>query len=98
MSTDNPSGRVTNSDLEQATQLAQLDVVVCNHPMRYATLENLSDNTPAVARMTKGAVSKPGAAACLCQVASNHRRLHCYCAISSYLPGPQNGLAPAPPV
>ena len=73
---DNPTGRITNSNLEQAALLTQLDVMSCSHVTRYATLDNLTDNTAALSRARKGAVSKPGAAARLCQVASNHQCLH----------------------
>jgi hypothetical protein len=93
VSAENPNGRITNSDLEHAALLAQLDVMTHTCPVRYATLENLCDNTPAVSRTRKGAVSKPGAAAYLCQVASDHQRLHRYHHRAEYLPGPQNIMA-----
>jgi hypothetical protein len=88
VSTQKPVGRVTNSDLEQAAMLGQLDVIA-NHlvDMTYVTLETLCDNTPAVSRAWKGAVSNPGPAAYLCQVASDHQRLHGYHHhVAKYLP------------
>ena len=93
VSSDNPTGRITNSDLEQAALLAQLDVMSCSHASRYATLHNLTDNTAALSRARKGAVSKPGAAARLCQVASDHQRLHRYCHQAGFIPGLSNVAA-----
>jgi hypothetical protein len=93
VSTNNPGGHITNSNLEQAALLAQVDVMAHSHPVRYATLENFSDNTPAVSRVCKGAVSAPGPASYLCQLASDHQRLHRYLHTASYIPGPQNAPA-----
>ena len=62
----NPRGTITNSDLEQAGLLAQVDLMMTTHDARYATIVNLSDNTPAVSRVHKGAVTSDGAAAYLC--------------------------------
>jgi hypothetical protein len=86
-------GHITNSDLEHAGLIAQTDVMAHSHPVRYATLENFSDNTPAVSRVKKGAVSSPGPAAYLCQLASDHQRAHRYNHIATYIPGPQNAPA-----
>ena len=60
VSTDNPTGSITNSDLEHAGLIAQLDVQCTSHSTTYATICNLSDNTPAVSRVKKGAISSDG--------------------------------------
>ena len=93
VSVDNPHGHVTNSDLEHAGLLGQVDVQAHLQSVRYATLENFSDNTAAVSRVRKGAVSKPGPSAYLCQVASDHQRAHRYHHVAAYLPGPENVAA-----
>ena len=94
VSVDNPNGSVTNSDLEHAALLGQVDIMCCNHDVRYATLENCSDNTPAVSRVHKGAVSSgPGAAAALCRFASDHQRANRYCHLATFLPGEANVMA-----
>ena len=93
VSADNPSGSVTNSDLEHTALLAQVDAMCCLTDLAYATLENFSDNTPAVSRVRKGAVASHGAAAALCRFASDHQRLHRYCHTAQYLPGEQNTMA-----
>ena len=93
VSADNPNGDVTNSDLEHAALLAQVDTMAQTHDVRYATLENFSDNTPAVSRVRKGAVSTAGAAASLCRYASDHQRLYRYCHVAHFLPGDANSMA-----
>ncbi|MGL4807582.1 MAG: hypothetical protein ACRC4O_02450, partial [Giesbergeria sp.] len=90
---DNPSGHITNSDLEYAAVLAQHDVMAHSHAVAHATLDTLCDNTPAVSRSRKGAVSSPGPASSLCQLASDHQRAYAYCSRVHYLPGPVNVMA-----
>ncbi len=93
VSTDNPEGSVTNSDLEQAGLLAQLSLMTSTHDTRYATIVNACDNTPAVSRASKGAVSSDGPASFLCGLACLHQRDHRYCHQAFYLPGPDNVMA-----
>ena len=93
MSASNPGGSITNSDLEHAGLLGQVDVMVHHRDMRYATIWNTSDNTPAVSRVTKGAVSSDGPVAYLCDHACLHQRLHRYCHKATYLPGDANVMA-----
>jgi hypothetical protein len=93
----NPSGQVTNSDLEQAGLLAQVSVISHHHDVAYATLANGSDNTPAVSRITKGAVTSDGPAAHLCNYACAHQRQHRYhCHLAHFLPGEANVMADDP--
>jgi hypothetical protein len=93
VSHDNPSGDVTNSNLEHVGLLAQVNLMTHTHDVCYATLENFPDNTPAVSQVRKGAVSAAGAAAGLCRFASNHQRIHRYCHRAQYLPGDSNCMA-----
>ena len=93
VSADNPTGRVTNSDLEHAGLLAQASLMCHEHDLRYATIANGSDNTPAVSRVSKGAVTSDGPAAHLCNFACMHQRQHRYCHQAFYLPGPVNTMA-----
>ena len=93
VSADNRSGTITNSDLEQAGLLAQVTIMTEHHSVRYATISNGLDNTPAVGRMTKGAVTSDGPAAHLCNFACQHQRLHRYCPITHFIPGVENVMA-----
>ena len=88
-------GDITNSDLEQAGILGQAECARVFGGLTYATLETLSDNTPAVSRFVKGATSSRSAAAYLCRLASRHRRAHRYCHNVSYIPGDANSMADA---
>jgi hypothetical protein len=93
VSHDNLPGDVTNSDLEHAGLLVQVNLMTHTHDVCYVTLENFSDNTQAVSRVRKGAVSTAGAAAGLCRFASNHQRIHRYYHRAQYLPGDSNCMA-----
>jgi hypothetical protein len=93
VSKKNPSGRVTNSDLEQAGLLAQVSVISHHHDVAYATLANRSDNTPAVSCVTKGAVTSNGPATHLCNYACAHQCQHRYCHLAHFLPGEANVMA-----
>ena len=93
VSVDNPSGRITNSDLEHAALLAQVGLIASRDDVRFHTIGNLSDNTPAVSRVTKGAVSSDQAAAHLCNFACMHQRQHKYCHVACFLPGDENVMA-----
>ena len=93
VSYDNPKGSITNSDLEQAGILAQTALMARHFNIRYATIANGADNTPAVCRMRKGAVTSDKAPAYLCDYASALQREHRYCSLNFYLPGPDNVMA-----
>ena len=93
VSTDNLSGTVTNSDLEQAGLIGQLCVMSDHFHVRYSTIVNGTDNTPAVSRVAKGAVTGSEIAANLCHLAASHQRHHRYCHKAYYLPGEENVMA-----
>ena len=93
VSTNNMSGTITNSDLEQAGLLGQVALMATTHDIRYATLANCCDNTPAVSRIRKGAVSSDGPASFLCNYGCSHQRLHRYCHLATFLPGLDNIMA-----
>jgi hypothetical protein len=89
----NLSGRITNSDLEQAGLLAQVSVTSHHHDAAYATIANGSDNTPAVACITKEAVTSDGPAAHLCNYTCTHQHQHRYCHMPHFLSGDANVMA-----
>ena len=93
VSTDNPNGTITNSDLEHTGMLGQLHLISRLHDSRYATIPTLCDNTPAVSRVDKGAVSSVGPAAHQCILACDHQRHNHYCHISQCIPGEANVMA-----
>ena len=93
VSADNPHGDITNSDLEHAGLLAQVSLMATTHDVRYATLVNGCDNTPAVSRTAKGAITSDGAGARLCNYACAHQRQERYCHVAFYFPGDANVMA-----
>ena len=93
VSTDNPMGALTNSDLEQSALTVHHDVVCNAYDVRELTVSTCSDNTPAVSRLHKGSLTTDKAAAYLCRLQSSHQRHHRYCPEVSYIPGPANAMA-----
>ena len=93
ISSSNPGGTVTNSDLEHCALIAQAGLMSTTHDTAYATLGNLTDNTPARSRVHKGAISDDGPAAQLCTIAALHQREHRYCHQAWYIPGPANVMS-----
>ena len=93
VSWENPTGSITNSDLELAAALAQQDVVAQQIDIRERTIHTHSDNTPTVAWLNKGSNSKAGPAATLLRLQAFHQRMHRYHPRHDYIPGPANVMA-----
>jgi hypothetical protein len=87
VSFDNPSGSITNSDLELAEVLCHQDDC-CE-----LTLATLCDNTPAVAWIKRGSVSNNSSAAYLLRLFALHCRHHRYLTEVSHIPGVLNTMA-----
>ena len=73
---DNPSGDLTNSDLEQASILAQADVAAFLDDICKLTLATLNDNSATIARNQKGAITSDHTAAYICHRSSLHCQHH----------------------
>jgi len=93
VSSDNPSGDITNSDLEQAIMVVELDNIANSYDVRGATISNLMNNTPTLTRHVKGSTTTSGPAAYLCQISSLHQRCHRYCSEVSFINGVENVMA-----
>ena len=93
VSWSNPTGSLTNSDLEQAGLICHQDILAQQHDLRERTVCTLSDNTPAISREQKGSSSSDSAAAYLCRVASLHQRAYRYRLRTSHVPGSLNVMA-----
>ena len=72
MTTENPGGNLTNSDLEQAGVLAQADIVNNLYDLHDCTLSILNDNIAAVSHNHKEALTSNHAGAYLCCLTSLH--------------------------
>ena len=93
VSDDNPTGTLTNSDLELAATILQEDVWSSITDIRERTVHTLSDNTPAVFWRAKGSISRHGPAARLLALASLRQRHLRHVPRLHYLPGSRNTLA-----
>ena len=58
VSSDNPTGNITNSDLEQAGGVWHHMVLANQRDIRERTVQSACDNTPAVSRFRKGSVGR----------------------------------------
>ncbi len=93
VSTTNPHGSITNSDLELAGTIAQHDVLAHAADIREHTVHNLHDNTPAVYWQRKGSTTTSGPAAYLLRLQAVHQRFHRYVPHHDYIPGSSNVMA-----
>jgi hypothetical protein len=93
VSSSNPSGSLTNSDLEQLGLVCHADILASAYDIREHTISTSSDNTAAVSREQRGSTTTTDAAAYLCRIASIHQRAHRYRQKVAYLPGPLNVMA-----
>ena len=76
VSWNNPRGRITNSDMETAGTILHQDVLGDHALVAGETCHNYSDNTPSVARRTKGSATTTKATAAILRYAALHRRRH----------------------
>ena len=94
VSSDNPRGTVTNSDLELAGSIAQDDILAQALPgQHHLSTCTFSDNTPAVSWKSKGSTTTTGPAAYLLQQYALHRRHYRYQNELNFLPGSLNSMA-----
>ena len=93
ITTTNPSGTITNSDLKLAGAIAHAGTLAHHQDIWECTVATFSDNTPAVAWGTKASVTTMGPAAYLLHTASLHQWRHHYLVQCAYIPGPANVLA-----
>ena len=93
VSTANPHGRITNSDLELAGQIAHLDILAQHSDCRERTVSTLTDNISARSWQRKGSTTTLGPAAYLLRLQALHQRHHRYLNQSDYIPGPANAMA-----
>jgi hypothetical protein len=93
VSSDNPTGTITNSDLELAGTIAQHDVLVHHVDCRERTIHTLTDNTPALAWQSKGSTTTTGPPAYLLRLQAIHQRHYRYLPRLAHIPGVYNVMA-----
>jgi len=102
VSVANPTGTITNSDLELLGTIAHQAVLASQTPMAETTLALLNDNMAAIHWLQWGLVTSTKATTYLLHVQALHAQHHCYTMTYNYLPGPQHDgrqlLPPLAPV
>ena len=93
VSWENPRGKLTNSDLEQAGVIAHADVLAQHQDLRERTICSLSDNIASVSREARGSTSTDSPSAYLCRLASLHQRFFRYRQRLAHIPGILNVMA-----
>ena len=93
VSQNNPTGSISNSDLELAGTIAHDDVLANATSVAHLGTCELTDNTPSMAWRQKGSTTTTGPAAYLLQVSSLHRRHFRYKPDVNYISGPSNVMA-----
>lgn len=93
VSYDNPSGDITNSDLELAGVIAQNDVITQLWDVRHTTIGTRTDNSPAVGWTLRGSISRDGPVAYMLRLFSLHRRAYRYTVAIEHLSGGRNRMA-----
>ena len=92
VTTSNPTGTITNSDLELAGGLIHLDAIAQCFDIRERTVLSKTDNLPALFWQRKGN-ARSNVPAALLRLFGIHQRHHRYVPRHDYLAGPSNPLA-----
>ena len=93
VSESNPTGTITNSDLELAGGLIHLDVLAQTFDIRERTVLSKTDNLPSLFWQRKGNSTKSQVPAHLLRLFGIHQRLHRYVPRHDYIPGLSNPMA-----
>jgi hypothetical protein len=93
VSWENPSGSITNSDLELAGSLLHHEAAVQNFDVRERTLLSRTDNTATLFWQRKGSTTTTGAPAYLLRAQALHQRHHRYVPRHDFIPGHANSMS-----
>ena len=90
---ENPSGDVTNSDLELAGSLLQQEAAVQCYDVRERTTKDATDNLATMYWSRKGSTTTTGPPAKLLRMVAIHQRHHRYLNLKDYLEGKRNTMS-----
>jgi len=93
VSADNPTGTITNSDLELLGVITHQVVLAATMSIAESTNALLNNNTAAIHWLCRGSVTSSKAAAYLLCLHALHGHHHCYITTYDYIPGPANTMA-----
>ena len=92
---DNPNGTITNSDLELAGGLIQLEAITQTFDVRHRTVLSKGDNLATTFWERKGNASTDKPPSYLLRLFGIHQRYHRYVPRFDYISGPSNHIADA---
>ena len=95
VTSENPDGTISNSDLELAGGLLHLEALAQCFDIRERTVLSKTDNLNALFWQRKGATSSDKVPPHLLRLFGIHQRYHRYVPRHDYLPGPSNPVADA---
>jgi hypothetical protein len=95
ITSDNPGGSISISDLELAGGILHLDVICQEYDVRERTLLSKTDNLAALFWQRKGSTTSQAAPPYLLRLLGIHQRLHHYVPRHDYISGESNPLADA---
>ncbi len=90
---ENPTGSITNSDLELAGSVLHHEAAVLAWDLRERTIQAATDNMATLYWHRRGSISSTGPTARLLRLQALHQRQHRYVALKDYIPGPLNSMA-----
>jgi hypothetical protein len=93
VATNNPTGSITNSDLELAGTITQHNVATHLGEVRHRTIGTLTDNTPTLAWQRKGSTTTTAPVAYLLRCQALHQHHHRYQKALEHIPGTDNTMA-----
>jgi hypothetical protein len=89
----NPTGRVTDSDLELAAGVVQNNIAAQHFDVCERSIASGSNNTPTIAWQSKGLTTTTTAPAYLLRMQAIHQCFHRYQTTSFFIPGKLNSMA-----
>ena len=93
VTSDNPSGTISNSDLELAGGLIHLEALAQTFDVRERTLLSKTDNLNTLFWQRKGSATTEKVPSHLLRLFGIHQRYHRYVSRHDYIPGESNPLA-----
>lgn len=96
VSTDNPKGDITNSDLELASGVISNEAAAQNFDIRERTVHSNTDNTPTLFWLRKGSTTTANAPAHLLRAQALHQRFHRYVHRIDFVRGEHNDISDIP--
>jgi hypothetical protein len=93
VTSDNPKGAISISDLELSAMIAHKDVLATYHPVAEQTIWMATDNRAALSWSTKGSATSTAARAYLLRLNSLHQRRHRYVPVHNHIAGKANAMA-----